>query len=168
LELHPDKTRLLEFGRFADRNRRGRGDGKPKTFNFLGFTHSCAKTQNGRFTVLRQTMRVRWQAKLQAVKSELRRCLHRPIPEQGTYLRQVVRGHFQYYGVPLNGPALRAFHAAVGRLWCRVLRRRSQRHRLPWHRMHRYLHRWLPPVRICHPYPHARFGVLTQGRSRMR
>ena len=168
LELHPDKTRLLEFGRFADRNRRGRGDGKPETFHFLGFTHSCARTQKGRFTVLRQTMRTRWQAKLKDLKGKLRRRLHLPIPEQGIYLQRVVRGHFQYYGVPMNGPTLSAFRAAVGRLWCRVLRRRSQRHSLPWHRMHRYIDRWLPPVRICHPYPLVRFGVVTQGRSRMR
>ena len=168
LELHPDKTRLLEFGRFADRNRRGRGGGKPETFNFLGFTHSCARTQKGRFTVLRQTMRMRWQAKLKDVKVELRRRLHLPIPEQGTYLRAVVAGHLRYYGVPLNGPALSAFRAAVGRLWWRVLRRRSQRHRLPWHRMWRYIDRWLPTVRIYHPYPLVRFGVLTQGGSRMR
>jgi group II intron reverse transcriptase/maturase len=168
LELHPDKTRLIEFGRFADRTRRGRGDGKPETFNFLGFTHSCARTQKGRFTVLRQTMRTRWQAKLKDVKVELRRRLHLPIPEQGTYLRAVVAGHLRYYGVPMNGPALSAFHAAVGRLWWRVLRRRSQRYRLPWHRMLRYIDRWLPTVRIYHPYPLVRFGVVTQGGSRMR
>ena len=168
LELHPDKTRRFEFGRFADRNRRDRGDGKPETFNFLGFTHSCAKTRTGRFTVLRQTMRSRWQAKLKAVKLELRRRLHCPVPEQGIYLSQVVRGHFQYYGVPMNGPALSAFRNAVGRMWRRVLRRRSQTHRLPWHLMHHYISRWLPTVRICHPYPLVRFGVVTQGRSRMR
>src|SRR5438093_4125478 len=125
LELHPDKTRLIEFGRFADQNRRGRGDGKPETFNFLGFTHSCAKTRTGRFTVLRQTMRSRWQAKLKDVKVELRRRLHRPIPEQGTYLRAVVQGHFHYYGMPMNGPALSAFRRAVGRLWRQVLCRRG-------------------------------------------
>src|SRR6059036_3124719 len=113
LELHPDKTRLIEFGRFADQNRRGRGDGKPETFNFLGFTHSCAKTRTGRFTVLRQTMRSRWQAKLKEMKIELHRRLHRLIPEQGTYLGAVVLGHFHYYGVPRNGPALRAFRMAV-------------------------------------------------------
>jgi len=168
LALHPAKTRLLEFGRFADRDRRARGDGKPETFNFLGFTHSCAKTQRGRFTVLRQTMRVRWQGKLKAVKATLRQHLHRPIPEQGAYLRQVVTGHFRYYGVPMNGPALTAFRTAVGRLWCRVLRRRSQRHRLPWRRMDRYLARWLPPVRLYHPYPNLRLVVATQGGSRMR
>jgi len=168
LELHPDKTRLLEFGRFADQHRQGRGDGKPETCNFLGFTHSCAKTRTGRFTVLRQTMRSRWQAKLKAVKLERRRRLHCPVPEQGLYLRQVVRGHFQYYGVPMNGPALSAFRNGVGRVWRQVLCRRSQTHQLPWHRMHRYIHRWLPTVRICHPYPLMRFGVITQGRSRMR
>ena len=168
LELHPAKTRLLEFGRFADPNRRGRGDGKPETFNFLGFTHSCAKTRAGRFTVLRQTMRSRWQAKLKVVKVELRRRLHLPVPEQGIYLRAVVRGHGQYYGVPNNGAALGAFRQAVGRLWWRALRRRSQRHHLPWHRMTRYIDRWLPPVHISHPYPLVRFAVVTQGRSRMR
>jgi len=168
LELHPAKTRLLEFGRFADQNRRARGDGKPETFNFLGFTHSCAKTGAGRFTVLRQTMRTRWQAKLQVVKQELRRRLHRPIPEQGSYLRAVVAGHFHYYGVPRNGPALSAFRMAAGRLWRRVLRRRGGRHPMPWRRMWPLINRWLPPVRICRPYPRVRTGVLTQGGSRMR
>jgi len=168
LELHPAKTRLVEFGRFAAPNRRQRGDGKPQTFNFLGFTHSCAKTQGGRFMVLRQTMRSRWQAKLKDVKDELRRRLHHPVPEQGGYLRQVVLGHLHYYGVPCNGPALHAFRTAVERLWRRVLRRRSQRHSLPWHRMTRYTDRWLPSVRLYHPYPDARLAVTTQGRSRMR
>jgi RNA-directed DNA polymerase len=168
LELHPAKTRLIEFGQFADQNRRARGDGKPETFNFLGFTHSCAKKRNGRFTVLRQTMRSRRQVKLHAVKAALRRRLHRPIPEQGRYLRAVVAGHFHYYGVPMNRPALSAFRAAVGRLWWRVLRRRGGRHPMPWHRMSRYVVRWLPLARICHPYPLVRFGVVTQGGSRMR
>jgi RNA-directed DNA polymerase len=117
LTLHPDKTRLLEFGRYADPTRRGRGDGKPETFNFLGFTHSCAKTRKGRFTVLRQTVRTRWQAKLRAVKTELRQRLHQPVPEQGAYLRAIVLGHNRYYGVPLNGPALSAFREAMVQLW---------------------------------------------------
>jgi group II intron reverse transcriptase/maturase len=168
LTLHPDKTRLLEFGRFADQNRRVRGDGKPETFNFLGFTHSCAKTRKGRFTVLRQTVRTRWQAKLRAVKTELRRRLHQPVPEQGAYLRAVVLGHNRYYGVPLNGPALNAFRAAMVQLWWRVLRRRSQGNHLTWRRMGAYVDRWLPTPRICHPYPRVRFAVTTQGRSRMR
>ena len=168
LELHPEKTRLIEFGRHAVQNRKDRGDGKPATFNFLGFTHSCSKTRRGEFTVLRQTMRKRWQAKLKEVRQRLRRDLHRPIPEQGAYLRSVVAGHIRYYGVPRNGPALMAFHHAVGRLWLRTLRRRSQKHRITWVRMRRLIARWLPHVYICHPYPDRRLRVATQGRSRMR
>jgi group II intron reverse transcriptase/maturase len=168
LELHADKTRLIEFGRFAWRDRERRGEGKPETFNFLGFTHSCGKTRNGGFTVLRQTMRKRFQAKLKEVKQELRRRMHRPIPAQGAYLCAVVRGHIQYYGVPLNGVALSAFRTAIARLWFRTLRRRSQQHRLPWQRMQRLVDRWLPAARICHPYPLVRFAVITQGKSRMR
>jgi RNA-directed DNA polymerase len=168
LTLHPDKTRLLEFGRYANPNRRARGDGKPETFNFLGFTHSCAKTRKGRFTVLRQTVRTRWQAKLRAVKTELRQRLHQPVPEQGAYLRAVVLGHNRYYGVPLNGPALSAFREAMVQLWWRVLRRRSQGNHLTWRRIGAYAARWLPTPRICHPYPRVRFAVTTQGKSRMR
>jgi len=168
LTLHPDKTRLIEFGRSADRNRRGRGDGKPETFNFLGFMHSCGKTRKGRFTVLRQTVRQRWQAKLQEVKTKLRRRLHDPIPDQGTYLRAVVLGHNRYYGVPRNGPSLSAFRNAVTRLWRAVLMRRSQTAFLSWQRMGRYAARWLPIPRICHPYPNQRLALLTQGKSRMR
>jgi RNA-directed DNA polymerase len=168
LQLHADKTRIVEFGRFAEQNRRKRGDGKPETFNFLGFTHSCGKTRKGHFTVLRQTMRQRWQAKLRALKEELRRRMHTPIGEQGTYLRSVLMGHFRYYGVPMNGPALCAFRRAVGYLWRTVLRRRSQGNHLPWRRMRRYLAKWFPPAQVCHPYPLVRLGVLTQGGSRMR
>jgi group II intron reverse transcriptase/maturase len=168
LTLHPDKTRLIEFGRFADPNRRARGDGKPETFNFLGFTHSCAKTRKGRFTVLRQTVRTRWQAKLRAVKTELRQRLHQPVPEQGAYLRAVILGHNRYYGVPLNGPALSAFREAMAQLWWRVSRRRSQGNHLTWRRMGAYVARWLPTPRICHPSPPVRFAVTTQGKSRMR
>jgi group II intron reverse transcriptase/maturase len=168
LELHPDKTSLIEFGRFADLNRRRRGDGKPGTFNFLGFTHSCGKTRKGRFTVLRQTMRQRWQAKLKALKEELRRRMHLPIPDVGAYLRSVVGGHVRYYGVPRNGRAISSFRGAVIRLWWRVLKRRSQRSRLSWERMKRLCSRWLPPAHICQPYPYARVAAMTQGRSRMR
>jgi RNA-directed DNA polymerase len=168
LTLHPDKTRLIEFGRFAAENRQGRGDGKPETFNFLGFTHCCAKTRGGWFTVLRQTMRTRWQAKLRAVKIELRRRLHHPLSEQGAYLRAVVLGHNQYYGVPSNGPALSTFREGLVQVWWRVLRRRSQGNHLTWSRMGRYVTRWLPAPRICHPYPRVRFAVTTRGKSRMR
>jgi RNA-directed DNA polymerase len=167
LQLHADKTRIVEFGRFAEQNRRQRGEGKPETFNFLGFTHICGRTRKGHFTVLRQTMRQRQQAKLRALKEELRRRMHTPIGEQGGYLRTVLNGHFRYYGVPMNGPALSSFHGAVGRLWWRTLRRRSQKP-LPWRRLRRYIQHWFPAVRICHPYPLQRLCVVTQGGSRMR
>jgi group II intron reverse transcriptase/maturase len=117
LSLHPDKTRLIEFGRFAASNRRARDAGKPETFNFLGFTHACSQTRKERFTVLRQTMRRRLQAKRREVKTELRRRLHAPIPEQGVYLRSVVVGHTRYSGVPRHVPSLAAFHRALVRLW---------------------------------------------------
>jgi RNA-directed DNA polymerase len=168
LTLHPDKTRLLEFGRFAADNRQRRGEGKPPTFNFLGFTHICGKTRDGRFTVIRHTMRQRLQAKLKAVALALQRRLHDPISETGAYLGAVVRGHCQYYGVPLNTYAIRAFRDAIGRLWRRMLARRSQRARLTWTRMSRLIARWLPPARVCHPYPSVRFAVTTQGKNRMR
>jgi group II intron reverse transcriptase/maturase len=168
LALHPDKTRLIEFGRFADRNRRGRGDGKPETFNFLGFTHSCGKTRKGGFAVWRQTMRQRWQAKLREVYLVLRRRLHESIPAQGAYLRSVLLGHVRYYGVPRNGPSLMAFRSALGRVWRTTLRRRSQTARVTWARIARFTARWLPIPRICHPYPNQRLALLTQGGSRMR
>jgi group II intron reverse transcriptase/maturase len=162
LQLHPEKTRLLEFGPYAARNRRRAGLGKPETFNFLGFTHICAtKRSNGRFTVLRQTMRKRLQAKLGEVKTELRRRLHAPIPEQGRWLGAVVRGHTAYYGVPMNAPALHLFRFQVGRLWHRALCRRSQKGRVRWERMRRLIQLWLPPARVCHPYPLRRRGVIT-------
>jgi group II intron reverse transcriptase/maturase len=168
LELHPEKTRLVEFGRYAANNRKRRGEGKPETFNFLGFTHISWRTRRGHFTVLRQTMRERQRAKLKEVKTELQRRWHAPVPEQGMYLRAVIAGHVRYYGVPLNGRAISAFRFAVGRLWKRSLERRSQRTRISWARMQRLISRWLPPARICHPYPLVRLGVVTQGGSRMR
>ena len=169
LELHPEKTRLIEFGPLADKNRRDRGEGKPETFNFLGFTHICGrKRSNGRFTVLRQTQRSRLQAKLAEIKVELRRRFHDPLPALGRWLASVIRGHLQYYGVPMNGPALYCFRFQVGRLWRRALSRRSQKGRIRWERMYRLIDRYLPRVRICHPYPLQRMGVITQGRSRMR
>lgn len=162
LELHPEKTRLLEFGPFAAENHKRRGQGKPETFNFLGFTHICAKKRsNGYFTVLRQTIRKRLQAKLNAVKAELRRRMHDPIPEQGRWLRSVVGGHIRYYGVPSNGPALHRFRFQVGWLWHRALSRRSQNGRVLWDRMRRLIDGWLPRARVCHPYPLRRLGVIT-------
>jgi hypothetical protein len=150
LEVHAEKTRLIEFGRYAEQERRRRGEGKPDTFNFLGFTHSCGKTRNGKFMVLRQTMRRRWQTKLKEIKEELRQRMHQSIPEMGRYLRSVVAGHMRYYAVPM-----------MSWIWSRVLKRRSQRTHLPWTRMKRHVARWLPQIRICHPYPRDRFGVIT-------
>src|ERR1700747_3415132 len=145
LELHPAKTRLLEFGPHAIDSREWRGEGKPETFNFLGFTHICVKKRrNGRFTVLRQTIRKRMQTKLNEVKAELQRRMHEPIPEQGKWLRAVVGGHFRYYGVPRNQPALAMFRFRVGWYWHRSLSRRSQNGRVHWDRMRRLITRWLP------------------------
>ena len=162
LELHPQKTRLLEFGPFAAMNRKGRGEGKPETFNFLGFTHICVrKRSNGMFTVMRQTIRKRLQAKLNEVKAEVQRRMHHPIPEQGRWLQAVVRGHNLYYGVPMNHSAISTFRFQVGRLWQRALSRRSQNGRVTWDRMRRLIQRWLPPPAVCHPYPLRRMGVIT-------
>jgi RNA-directed DNA polymerase len=162
LELHPDKTRLLEFGPYAAEARKRRGEGKPETFDFLGFTHICGKKRsNGRFTVLRQTIRKRLQAKLSAVKAELKRRMHHPVPEVGRWLRSVVEGHNRYYGVPMNSPALYLFRFQTVWLWQRALSRRSQNGRVRWDRMMRIVNRWLPAPRIHHPYPLRRLGVIT-------
>jgi RNA-directed DNA polymerase len=161
LELHAQKTRLIEFGRDAEENRGNRGEGKPETFNFLGFTHSCAKTRNGKFVVLRQTMRQRWQAKLKAVKAELRRRMHTPVPDMGRYVRAVILGHMHYYAVPMNAVSVSDFRIGVVRIWRRVLKRRSQKSHMPWTRMRRYIARWVPQTHVCHPYPWQRFGVIT-------
>jgi group II intron reverse transcriptase/maturase len=162
LELHPDKTRLIEFGRFAAENRRRRGQGKPETFDFLGFTHLCWTTRtNGRFTVLRQTMRKRLQAKLAEIKAGLKRRMHDPVPEVGKWLGMVVGGHSRYYGVPMNTPALGLFRHRVGWLWQRALSRRSQRGRFTWKRMTRLVARYLPRIRVYHPYPLQRLDVIT-------
>jgi group II intron reverse transcriptase/maturase len=168
LELHPDKTRLIEFGRFAAQNRKERGLTKPETFDFLGFTHICGKTKDGRFWLRRITIKKRLRAKLKQVKAELERRRHLPVPEQGRWLASVVRGHLAYYAVPGNIDAVGSFHRQAGRYWLRALRRRSQRHRLTWQRMSRLIDRWLPPVRIVHPQPSACFDARTLGRSPMR
>jgi hypothetical protein len=152
---------LVEFGPYAAENRRRAGQGKPETFDFLGFTHICGKKRNGRFTVVRQTMRKWLQAKLGEVKAELRRRLHDPIPKVGGWLRSVILGHLRYYGVPMNWPALFTFCFQVGWLWHRALGRRSQTGFVSWERMRRLIQRWLPPPRITHPYPLRRLGVVT-------
>lgn len=168
LKLHPDKTRLIEFGRFARENRRRRKAGKPATFDFLGFTHCCGQTRKGQFMVMRLTSAKRLRAKLQAVKLELRQRMHRPIAEQGQYLRAVVSGHARYFGVPSNGARLRTFRYQVAKLWHRTLCRRSQSHSLPWRRMYRLIAHWIPIPNLCHPYPHQRLIVTTRGKSRVR
>jgi RNA-directed DNA polymerase len=162
LELHPDKTRLLEFGPYAVEHRERCGEGKPETFDFLGFTHICGKKRsNRRYTVLRQTIRKRLQAKLSEVKTELKRRMHDPVPEVAKWLRSVVEGHNRYYGVPMNVPALRVFRFQVVWLWHRALSRRSQNGRVLWDRMLRLGNDWLPAPRIHHPYPLRRLGVIT-------
>jgi RNA-directed DNA polymerase len=168
LSLHPEKTRLLEFGRFAALNRERKCEGRPETFQFLGFTHISGRTATGRFTVTRLTARPRLIAKLKAVKAELRRRHNAKLPEIGRYLRSVLIGHYRYYGVPFNLKALKCFHRHVGILWKAFLERRSQRTRVSWERMNRLIDKWLPRPITCHPYPLERFSVTTQGRSRMR
>jgi RNA-directed DNA polymerase len=168
LALNATKTRLIEFGRFARDNRQQRGQGKPETFDFLGFTHCCGTTSKGKFMVLRLTSAKRMRAKLHAVKDEMRRRMHRPIAEQGQYLRSVVAGHARYFGVPDNGQRMQAFRFQVVRIWHRTLKRRSQSKQLSWRRMSRLAAHWVPPPRICHPYPNQRLIVTTQGKSRMR
>ncbi len=158
LKLHPEKTRLIEFGRFAVENRQDRGEGKPETFNFLGFTHHCGVNGNGKFTVIRKTMRSRMLKKLKAVNIELRQRRHDSLDEQGRYVQAVIRGHAQYYGVPFNSRAIGAFRTLVVRLWHKWLNRRSQRRSVTWERMQRHIARWIPPAVICHPYPSVRFG----------
>lgn len=161
LELNVEKTRLIEFGRYAATNRKHRGEDKPETFDFLGFTHICGTNRRGRFVVKRKTMRKRMRNKLKAVKKGLRLRMHTPIPQQGKWLAAVLRGHFQYYGVPYNSPALWKFHYQVKWLWRRSLSRRSQKGRVTWERMDRLAKRWLPNPRICHPFPSQRLSVST-------
>jgi group II intron reverse transcriptase/maturase len=168
LELHPDKTRILEFGRFAASNRQERGERGPESFNFLGFTHICGKTATGKFLIVRRTMRERVRRKLHEVKTELQRRRHQSIPTQGEWLRSVVQGHFTYYAVPTNGQSLEGFRTQAIRHWHRALRRRSQRDRTNWARMQRLAQRWIPSVSIQHPWPDERFDVRTRGKSPVR
>ena len=158
LSLHPEKTRLIEFGRRAMQDRKARGKGKLETFNFLGFTHCCGNTSRGRFTVIRKTMRQRMLKKLKAVNLELQQRRHQPIPEQGSYIYALVSGHVNYYGVPFNSRAIQAFRYAVIQLWYKWLNRRSQRTSVTWERMQRFIGGWVPPAVVCHPYPSERFG----------
>jgi RNA-directed DNA polymerase len=159
LTLHPEKTRLIEFGRFAVERRKQRGFGKPETFNFLGFTFICGKTRQGKFQIKRKTRRDRMRAKLRMIKLEMWRRMHQPIPAQGKWLGHVVRGYFNYHAVPTNGQALVEFRTEIAKRWHRVLNRRSERARLSWERMKRLTDEWLPKPRILHPWPDKRFAV---------
>jgi len=159
LALHPDKTRLLEFGRNAAGRRKRRGLGRPETFTFLGFIFICGRSRRGAFQLQRKTRGDRMRAKLRQIKGELRRRMHDPIPEQGKWLKQVVQGYFAYHAVPTNFRALSAFRHHVRALWMRTLRRRSQKDRTSWERMTRIADTWLPRPRILHPWPDQRFAV---------
>lgn len=168
LVLHPTKTRLIEFGRFAAERRRRRGERKPETFTFLGLTHIMGKTRTGKPLLLRHTSKKRLRAKLKDLAGELRRRMHDPTPSQGAWLRQVLRGYFQYHAVPTNIDALRTFATQATRHWYRTLRRRSQKTTLTWSRMARLAKRWLPPPRILHPWPSLAALRQTCGRNPVR
>ena len=160
LELQPDKTRLIEFGRYAETNRKRRGEGKPETFDFLGFTHICGRTRKtGRFTVARKTVGKRMRGKLKQVKQQLRIRMHAPVADTGKWLQSVVRGYFNYHAIPGNGPRLQAFRDGVTRLWWQALGRRGQGRAYSWERMQQLVRRWLPSVRLLHPYPSVRFAA---------
>ena len=160
LELHADKTRLIEFGRFAAQDRKQRGEGKPETFTFLGFTHYCGKRRkNGTFTVWRKTAKKRMVAKLHALKAELRRQRHQPLPLVGAWLRKAVLGYYQYHAIPGNLDRLNTFGLRLRRIWRAILVRRSQRGRLPWEQFAPLMNRWIPPPRVLHPYPVERFAA---------
>ncbi len=159
LELHPEKTRLIEFGRFAAANRRERGEGKPESLTFLGFTHRCGISPKGHFTIWRQTERKRLEAKLRQVKQELRRRMHDPVPEVGEWLGRVLNGFYQYHAVPGNWASLRRFREQIGWYWQHAFARRSQRSRLTAARLGRLFTRWLPRPRLVHPYPEIRFAA---------
>jgi group II intron reverse transcriptase/maturase len=159
LSLHPDKTRLLRFGRFAAAQRKKRGLGKPETFTFLGFVLICGRSLKGDFLIHRKTRRDRMQATLKRIKEELRLRWHLPIPEQGRWLKQVVTGFYAYHAVPTNGRTLSVFRTYIARIWKRALNRRSQRDRVSWQRIARLVHDWLPPPLILHPWPSDRFDV---------
>ena len=159
LELHGEKTRLIEFGRFAAERRKRRGQGKPETFTFLGFTFICGKSRSGFYQLQRKTRTDRMRAKLLEIKTQMRKRMHASIPEQGKWLRSVVTGFFAYHAVPTNQRALSAFRHHVVELWRKSLRRRSQKTKLTWERMTELVNDWLPIPRILHPWPDQRFAV---------
>jgi RNA-directed DNA polymerase len=160
LELHPDKTRRIEFGRFAEHNRRRRGEGKPETFDFLGFTHICGKNRNGNYAIKRHTIGKRLRTKVAELKLQLPQRMHEPVAQTGKWLKSVVQGYFNYYAVPGNTDSLCLFRTRVTRLWRQILIRRSQRKHLNWARMSRLEQRWIPSPRVLHPYPEVRFDAI--------
>lgn len=157
LALHPEKTRLIEFGRFAIRNRKARGERKPESFNFLGLTHSCAQWPNGEFRLLRTTITKRLRVKLAEIRKELLATRHQAIDATGRWLRAVVRGYYNYHYVPGNGDAMQSFYRTVSRSWLHALHRRSQKRRMNWDRFRKHLKRWIPHPRLVHPHPRVRF-----------
>jgi len=159
LSLHPEKTRLIEFGRQAADRRDQRGLGKPETFNFLGFTHICGRSRHGKFLLKRKSRRDRMRGKLKEIKEEMRQRMHQPIPEQGRWLAQVVRGYFAYHAVPTNSASIGAFRHHVVDLWRCSLSRRSQRGSITWQRIKQIADDWLPRPKILHPWPQQRFAV---------
>jgi group II intron reverse transcriptase/maturase len=161
LEVNTEKTSLIEFGRYACERRKERGKGKPETFDFLGFTHICSKSRMGKFTVLRKTSAKRLRSKLAELKKTMRERMHWSIADVGQWLKSVILGHYRYYGVPWNGKSLTRFRSEITRMWLKVLRRRSQKHRITWQRMYRIANKWLPMPFICHPYPLERMRVKT-------
>ena len=161
LELHPEKTRLIEFGRFAEENRRNRGVGKPESFDFLGFTHRCARRRSdGGFTVQRVTIKKRMRQKLREIKVELRKRMHQPVYQTGRWLRSVINGYLNYHSVPGNRIAMNAFRADLCKAWVKTLRRRSQKGKAQaWCRYRKLIETWIPSASVRHPYPNQRFVV---------
>src|ERR1700676_5402816 len=159
LELHPDKTRRIEFGRYAEENRKRRGEGKPETFDFLGFKHISGKNRLGQFTVRRKTIRKRMGAKLRDIKQQLRERMHDPVRQTGQWIKSIVQGHFNYYAVPGNLDSLGVFRERLIGQWWRTLRRRSQKRPFSWTRTLALADRWLPQPRVLHPYPADRFAA---------
>lgn len=168
LELHPEKTRLMEFGRYAAKDRKARKEGKPETFSFLGFTHACGRDRNGYFKIVRFPITKRQQRKLKALKIDLRKRMHEPLSKVGKWLKSVLNGYYQYFAVPGTSASMGAFRYHLAHLWFRTLRRRSQRNRLNWKRMARIIDHWLPKPHIVHPLPRMRLRVTTRGRSPVR
>jgi RNA-directed DNA polymerase len=168
LELHPEKTRLIEFGSYAAERRHRRGMRRPETFNFLGFTHSCGEARSGRYLLMRQTIAKRMRARIGELKGEIMRRRHLSIKKQGQWLGRVVQGYLNYHAVATNIQAMQQFRKQVTRHWHRALKRRSQQDRTNWARMNRLVDRWLPRARILHPWPTERFDAKTRGGSPVR